>query len=223
MRNNSICGEVTQATNKCIKRERPHAKRKMVVFVVSTMVVLTVAFLAGCAPQQPSQKSELQDESQDAEAVAFIWSKDSDCAVCHSQQASSLKNDDCLASRHALTACIVCHDDMSSLEDVHADIEATGEVDVNRLKKTVISEINCQSCHGDDTTLAEATQSVLALTDSNGTTVNPHMLPGNVEHGDIDCSSCHIMHENSNVVEQSKSFCASCHHEGVYECFTCHA
>jgi Zn finger protein HypA/HybF involved in hydrogenase expression len=80
----------------------------------------------------------------------------------------------------------------------------------------------CFSSH-EEVDLPVLTSAVTVLTDSEGTTVNPHELPTNEKHADITCSSCHKMHNSiSDIPKKAKATCATCHHKDVYECGTCH-
>lgn len=69
---------------------------------------------------------------------------------------------------------------------------------------------------------ASATADVTYLTDANGTTVNPHDLPVNKSHDTITCATCHSMHDTDPLEETTVDACIKCHHDNVYECFTCH-
>ena len=58
---------------------------------------------------------------------------------------------------------------------------------------------------------------------SNGKTVNPHDLPATETHQAITCTNCHTMHsEQTDLDGDAKSYCTSCHHADVFECYTCH-
>ena len=91
-----------------------------------------------------------------------------------------------------------------------------------KLKNTSVSDDACLSCHENDHT-AEATADVTALTDLNGTMVNPHDIPQTEQHEkNITCSSCHTMHSDDSIEDEAVTLCQSCHHRDVYECDTCH-
>lgn len=84
-------------------------------------------------------------------------------------------------------------------------------------------DMDCMTCHNLDDVKA-ATEGSDALTDENGTVVNPHDLPAVEDHAGITCASCHKSHEVSESTEKSADrTCASCHHADIYECYTCHA
>lgn len=37
------------------------------------------------------------------------------------------------------------------------------------------------------------------------------------------CMSCHKMHSDKSVEKVAADKCTDCHHENVYECYTCHS
>ena len=116
--------------------------------------------------------------------------------------------------------CSTCHEDSDKLAKAHSKLNSGKEA--TRLKKTAVESKVCTACH-DLEELAEATEGCTTLTDSEGTTVNPHDLPENDEHASIDCADCHQVHETGKSLSQTaKTACGNCHHAGVYECGTCH-
>lgn len=187
-------------------------------------MALAIALVSGCAPQQTTLDNAGTAEfaTVGTAATAFEWSPEADCATCHVKQASSTADAQCLASTHEDSACNSCHSDSEGLQNVHEGV-ASAEVELTRLKKTDIDSSYCLTCHDSYEALAGKTVDSQACTDKNGLVVNPHGLPTNVEHEDIDCASCHIMHDSRAAADQAESLCGSCHHESVYECFTCHA
>lgn len=117
--------------------------------------------------------------------------------------------------------CSTCHEDSDKLAKAHKKMNRKGQ-EATSLKKTVVSSEVCLSCHNADE-LAEATQDCTVLTDSKGTTVNPHDLPDVEEHASINCVDCHQVHETDKSLDQAaKATCGNCHHAGIYECGTCH-
>lgn len=116
--------------------------------------------------------------------------------------------------------CTTCHNDEEGLAAVHADVSST-DGDVKKLKSTTVSSETCLTCHDQDELIA-ATAELTILTDSKGTTVNPHELPANDAHAQIACGDCHTMHASADVDETAKKECLDCHHANVYECNTCH-
>lgn len=153
------------------------------------------------------------------ELLEPTWETDVACTTCHANLAEP--DTSCLIAEHANIACAACHDDVATLEKLHEGAPVK-EKEVKRLKKSNVGEELCLACH-DREGLIEATAGLGLLTDDRGTTVNPHDLPNNEEHQGITCASCHYMHQNRLASELAKAKCNSCHHQGVYECFTCHA
>lgn len=127
-----------------------------------------------------------------------------------------------MAIDHASSTCIDCHNDEEGLAKVHDDVDTVEEASITRLKKTAVDEQYCLSCHGSWEDLAELTGDSTVLTDANGTVVNPHSFSDVPEHADITCDSCHYMHKEKSAIETATALCGSCHHAGVYECYTCH-
>ena len=70
--------------------------------------------------------------------------------------------------------------------------------------------------------LIAATATSTVLTDEHGTTVNPHDLPAVEDHASITCVSCHKGHTSDTIEESAMKACILCHHENIFECYTCH-
>lgn len=70
--------------------------------------------------------------------------------------------------------------------------------------------------------LIAATATSVALTDKNGIVVNPHDLPAVEDHSSITCVTCHKGHTDDTIDESAIKACVLCHHESVFECYTCH-
>lgn len=115
---------------------------------------------------------------------------------------------------------MTCHND-PAMEKAHEKVTLDSKKKKATLKRTVVARETCLSCH-DNSELASATAESAALTDKNGTTVNPHDLPVNNDHEGINCSSCHKLHTSDQPVETAQATCRNCHHAEVYECGTCH-
>ncbi len=122
-------------------------------------------------------------------------------------------------STDALT-CAFCHTDTEALTETHTEAEDLTDMPT-RLSQKIDDEV-CLSCHGSKEALAEATAGSTALTDTNGTTVNPHELPDSASHSTIKCVDCHRVHTDKDPAETASQKCMSCHHQNVYECYTCH-
>ncbi len=72
------------------------------------------------------------------------------------------------------------------------------------------------------TALIAATADSTVLTDEKGTTVNPHDLPAVEDHASINCIDCHKGHSSDTIEVSAMKACTLCHHENVFECYTCH-
>lgn len=191
-------------------------------FAVVAFAVLALALaLAGCAPKANDNAASPKDDEAAAVQVDFSWSETSDCSMCHEKEQSSFEDTTCAASQHAGTACITCHTDASALASAHEGATAE-KASKAVLKSTTVDAATCESCHALDE-VAAATANVEALTDANGTVVNPHALPESTDHAEVTCTSCHQMHVSGATIEKkAQRVCASCHHADVYECYTCH-
>lgn len=174
--------------------------------------------------QQAANKAEQQDEAQTAgpSDELLAWADETDCASCHEVPAESLENETCAASLHTALGlgCTDCHAD-DALIDIHGKMKPNAKVPT-KLKKSDLSVETCAACHSSEA-LVEATADSSALTDSEGTVVNPHDIPDVKEHKDISCQSCHKMHAESKPASMAPTLCQDCHHEDVYECYTCHS
>jgi hypothetical protein len=202
--------------------------------------VLVVAWLPACSPKVNSNSDSsiaggtvgvADGEGTGADQASTValpeWSMSSDCTSCHATEVTSGESADDLYGFHQVNngtmACSDCHDQETELKTVHKDKTAESNA-ATRLKKTEIPSSQCtSSCH-DASVLPVLSASSTVLTDSNGTTVNPHELPVSDSHTNIiTCSDCHKMHKPiSEIPENAQATCASCHHAGVYECGTCH-
>lgn len=190
------------------------------------MVAATLAFvcicitLSACSSEGKSDSAEGDTGSKSAGELA-AWTPDSDCVNCHVFEAESATDTACAYSLHADVECITCHANTDgSMAKAHERYETAKQP--AKLKRTEVTSGVCLSCHI-ETELKEATADVTALTDGNGTVVNPHDLPQTEDHADaIACSSCHKMHLPESAIDTAPQACLSCHHDNVYECGTCH-
>lgn len=199
-------------------------KKRLCTFAAVAMAIGLLAgvgalSMAGCAPQQSEGPTA---EASEQAGLAFTWTADADCSTCHTVEGDSLTNTACeISASHGTLACVSCHTDEAGLQTVHGDVDMNDYKAPKKLKKTEVSKEACLSCH-DLSDAAAATADLTVLTDDNGTTVNPHEMPGNDEHAKLTCAKCHTMHEEGTPQDTATQVCASCHHAGVYECYTCH-
>ena len=187
-----------------------------------------------------------------AAQTEYKWSMDLDCALCHAKEAASLgltaaaeegtadgakadaeMTDEELGSAHTTEVaayarthvqdfkfeCATCHIESEGLEKGHKKLNSGKEA--TRLKKSEVDASICLTCHQPEK-LVEATADYTGLTDTKGTTVNPHELPKVENHKTIQCVDCHQVHSEKAITETAIAVCNSCHHAGVFECGTCH-
>ncbi len=151
--------------------------------------------------------ADIEDAEEDSAAeekddAAATTAKASDNAVA----ASSAKDD-------ADTDKTVKADDTDTAE-ADDDDDADEEADADDEEETLPEK----------TQLIAATADSVVLTDSEGTVVNPHDLPDSTNHNKIVCVDCHKIHDTeADLAKTASKKCTSCHHENVYECYTCHA
>lgn len=190
-----------------------------------TMALGTVAFGASGAGGSAAKATSVAESSAATEKAGTkadsAWTIEADCLLCHVNEEKAFEDEQCLASKHAALECTVCHADEKGLTKGHKKAKE-GVAEVKRLKKSEVDAQTCLTCHKQDD-LAKATADQDILTDEEGTTVNPHDLPDVTEHQGVTCASCHYMHRDKTALEAAPAVCDGCHHDGVYECFTCHA
>ena len=136
------------------------------------------------------------------------FSVDMDCAVCHEMQpyVESLENPEFLAGAHAQAGytCVNCHV-AADLQGVHGPCPVSGPVQARKGTKE-----ECFRCH-------MSYAAIRALT--VGSTFTPEGInPHDTHLGEIECSSCHSVHNWS----RNLSNCYGCHHEGLKNCNNCH-
>ncbi|MDR0499994.1 MAG: cytochrome c3 family protein [Coriobacteriales bacterium] len=208
------------------------ANTRLLVTIFCLMVfVLLFAAMVACAPRDTDDASvadvgvadaSVADAGEQASATqAVSWAPDADCAGCHINQANTSTDLDCAYSRHLTVDCITCHTNAEgALAKAHANIANAKQP--TKLKRTSVSQTVCMSCH-DASELVELTAQSGVLTDKNGKVVNPHDIPALPDHQqNVDCVSCHKMHQNTPREEIARGVCTGCHHEDIYECGTCH-
>lgn len=192
-------------------------------FAVGLAVASTIVFFSGCSPAAPVEQGVGDDADGVAQSLTVEWSKDADCSACHVMEQGLMGDPACLAGSHAERGveCLTCHADEEGLEAVHEGA-TTAPSATGKLKKTAVSGDVCATCH-DQAELAEAVAGSVELEDAEGTKANPHFLPANEEHAGIECVDCHKAHEcDADVRGAARETCTSCHHAGVFACYTCH-
>lgn len=196
------------------------------VALLLAAAAIACAALAGCSPEAGNPQEEgtvvgqekaSTDATEDGSSTV-AWTIDSDCTACH--LANQIAEDGTHGAHSSLT-CITCHEASSELEKAHEKATMVEEADVKRLRKTTVAKEACLSCHAEDYVPGK-TSEITALTDTAGTTVNPHDLPDGEQHDGIVCADCHGMHDNETAEEKAPQVCLSCHHQNEYTCHTCH-
>jgi hypothetical protein len=190
-------------------------------------VIAFAAILAACAPRQADVENPDSDDANDGNGQVIelpAWSLDSDCESCHAAEVASGSDSQCAYSQHTEVSCTTCHEDTDNkLTKGHEKYAAAAQP--AKLKYTKVTSAPCTTagCHSDAEGRIAATAQVTALTDSDGTTINPHALPTNKRHlSNVTCSSCHKMHKEDSPLETAPTVCRGCHHQDVYQCGTCH-
>lgn len=202
------------------------AKKGMLTLLPVAAALALCALLAGCGGTLQQAGSAADSESDATQAMtgdtSFVWSVDADCGLCHATQASSLTDPSCqVSANHANVQCVRCHTDESDLATVHEGATLASVKSIKNLSKTSVGQDACIECHA-DAGAPEAAASSTVLTDDQGTTVNPHDLPQSGSHDTLTCGSCHTMHDTKPLEETAPAACTQCHHQNVYECYTCH-
>ena len=218
----------------------PTLSKNKILTLILAACMATVLMVTGCAPNADGEAEEGKKNDPGLEASATEWSPDTDCAACHSAEASSAGETGALYSTHSvhesMSACADCHVDKDgSLAKAHNNYTSEKAKPPTKLNKTDVSEDVCTTggCHS-ISDLVAATSDYQGLADSNGLAVNPHEMVEDEHHkvggsanADIQCSSCHKMHENGGaeskaVLDTALTKCITCHHAEVFECNTCH-
>lgn len=184
--------------------------------------------LFACAPSVSVDPADQNGETVggDVPAAQVEWSIDSDCAACHTEEAASMEDATLLASGHAAFDCVTCHaeaDIASSHQGVTAPPDEDQQLAIKKAGRTMGTIDFCLQCHGTLEELAEKTTDVTLVKDSNGTVVNPHAIPENAAHEEDGVQQCYNCHRLHNTSPSPTTNCNTCHHQGVFECGTCHA
>lgn len=196
-------------------------RTKVLAFCLGIVFLLVMAAVFTSCGNAPRDGDGATGAS--SPAVTVEWTPEVDCLTCHTAQDPKTEDSTAPAVLHAANgvACITCHDDTAGLITVHEGATSDAKMP-QRLRTTKVDEVLCLSCHDKDE-LAAATATSTVLTDKNGLTVNPHDLPAVGTHSSITCTNCHAVHESGTGLSASAmANCTKCHHEGVFECNTCH-
>lgn len=201
----------------------------LIVLGVVCALTFVLAFAIGCTPAESEgdasdKKTEQKESDGGASTQKVDWTMDSDCGVCHTVEAESMTDSQCpQAVSHEDMTCIDCHTGEAVLKTAHEDITYADKPATKATVETV-DEQTCIECHGTMEEMEAKTAGSTALTDDNGTSVNPHeRLPGEKHEANYPtCTSCHNNH-SQNLPKDAMKFCAQCHHRGVFTCGNCHS
>jgi cytochrome c nitrite reductase small subunit len=148
-----------------------------------------------------------------------VWSPDMDCSACHVMDTyfDSLQDTNLLAYAHAQEGleCLDCHEE-AAVKQVHEEAVAGKAI----RSKTVDMQF-CLDCHvaNEHTSYEEVIgrTAEYMIDDQN---INPHEPHADTAAvGQMECSTCHQMHEESRLINA----CYSCHHSGTFDtCLACH-
>lgn len=201
----------------------------LVVLGVVCALAFALAFAVGCAPAEQKSDSTQKTEKEESGGNALDdqpvnWTMESDCASCHTTEAESEDDPQCVqaVAHKGQATCIQCHTDEPVLSTAHEGI-TFGDKPASKPTVETVPEQTCVDCHGTLAEMAVITAGSTALTDSNGTTVNPHERPAGQTHEEnpATCTDCHNNH-SKNLEKDAMKYCATCHHRGVFTCGNCH-
>lgn len=197
--------------------------RGITIWLVVGLFLAGVLGVSACTPQ--SKETTTEPGSQQTVGADFVWSAEADCSMCHADKAASMDDAALLASKHSANECVICHES-GALSESHAGVTSVpSEEQVSQIKKntrSLASQELCLSCHDSLEALAAKTAKSAELKDKHENIVNPHAIPANAEHDGNkvgECYNCHKIHKASPAVNSN---CTTCHHDGVFECGTCH-
>lgn len=208
------------------------AASKVFKLAIGVVVCLAIGMSVGCAPRQATEvastggsadapSGQAADSAEDATATTGFdmasWTSDSNCETCHSAEQASLSDETLPASHHS-GDCTTCHKDLDDLTATHTAAQSSVRQPSAKFKGEMSNDL-CFGCHGSYEELAEKTADSTALSDEQGRVVNPHAVPDVEGHETpLECTSCHQMHKTYEPMQ----YCEGCHHEGGFECGTCH-
>jgi len=194
--------------------------------LLGILVLALAVCLAACGPKERVvDDDDTTSLGQTDDMVTVDWTLAIDCSICHEANQASLSDPSKGVGIHeqmATITCVSCHDDERALGAVHKNVTASSAVTTFPMK-TVVRQQACQQSGCHDVSSEEYINqgaNYTQLVDINGTRVNPHEVMGLSEgHSKTTCSSCHAMHAAEIKAYET---CVPCHHQGVYECNTCH-
>ena len=199
--------------------------KRGICILLSSLCFASLLGIAGCAPRSMTEEELNASQSETVPEFTLTWSSSSDCSTCHVQEQETMTAGIAISGAHndKNVTCSDCHSDEVTLTAVHKDMSQDTEK-LASLKGLKTSVVSCTSngCHDmSDEEFIGLTADCTLLTDTRGTTVNPHTAPTltatHVET-DMKCDNCHRGHTDRSA----EDYCITCHHDAVYECGTCH-
>lgn len=208
---------------------RPLWGNRLRILGIAVLSALTSLALFACAPSDSGtastgggNRADSSDEPLASTQGSFAWNVDMECGACHKSEVASRTDVRCqLSQEHAGLACVECHVDIKALEAAHGQVSDGATCELSSLRATSMDDSTCLSCHTSDHT-PDTTADFAGCVDRNGLVVNPHDLPETEYHATITCALCHGQHNGKLASEAAPQLCVGCHHENVYECYTCH-
>ena len=196
-------------------------KRNALFFCLVVMMFSSLLVIAACNPSKPSGNNNGDSQG----STEFTWTVTTDCSICHAKEQASFANTALASSNHGEVTCVECHDNTTKVKAAHAKVTLSDTQGATRLKSTEVGSAICLTCHSYEE-LAVLSVENSTLTDNHGTKVNTHELNTlynlQKQHNDVVCSSCHTLHATGNAKQSAEYTCISCHHDKVFECYTCH-
>lgn len=185
---------------------------------------------ADCAACHTSQAKTVEEDTHEILACVGCHNDEKALADVHKDADASSKMPRRLKKTEVTEAtCLSCHgDDMIAAPQVKEDETTAADAKGTDAKGTTNPKETTNETSADAEevvsrkALIAATTTSVALTDKNGVVVNPHDLPTVEDHSSITCVTCHKGHTDDTIDESAMKACVLCHHESVFECYTCH-
>lgn len=170
--------------------------------------------------EQPAQKEAAPEKTTGAATSKTSATPEKVSQKETEAEAESAEESAPLMAKHAALDCQLCHPDNDDMDYAHWGVDVDSPAP-EKLKYSKVDPAVCVACHEKDAT-PESTKDVTALTDSNGSMVNPHDLPDpDGAHASVGCANCHSMHSETTPEEAAYQRCIDCHHVEVWGC-ACH-
>lgn len=202
---------------------------------------------ADCAVCHESQAASIAVPTHESLGCAICHSDEDALAKVHADVDGSSRSPRRLKTTDVPDAtCLACHGDgmiaapeagqdtaaEKASEPAGADVsrkvadkqasDIPGTKDAGNAEDAATEGIDTEQAEPGRTALIAATAGCTVLTDEKGTKVNPHDLPPVEDHATVNCIDCHKGHSDDTLEDSATKACTLCHHENVFECYTCH-